>query len=195
MSAATAASSTASHWTLERDNDGVAWLALDRKDASANSLSRAVMEQLDSHVEALRVQPPKGLIVTSGKTNGFIAGADIREFVGMQTPAQAYEMIKQGQQVLDRLADLPFPTAAAINGFALGGGLEVALACRYRVVADDTSITLGFPEVQLGVHPGLGGTVRAVRLAGPIAAMDLMLTGRSIRPAATPSGCGPADVG
>jgi 3-hydroxyacyl-CoA dehydrogenase/enoyl-CoA hydratase/3-hydroxybutyryl-CoA epimerase len=140
------------------------------------------MEQLDAHIEAVRAQPPKGLVVTSGKTNGFIAGADIREFVGVQTPAQAYDMIKQGQQVLDRLADLPFPTAAAINGFALGGGLEVALTCRYRAVADDSSITLGFPEVQLGVHPGLGGTVRAVQLAGPIAAMDLMLTGRSIRP-------------
>ena len=73
-------------------------------------------------------------------------------------------------------------TVAAINGFALGGGLEVALACRYRVAADDPSVTLGFPEVQLGVHPGFGGTVRAVQLAGPIAAMDLMLTGRSIRP-------------
>jgi 3-hydroxyacyl-CoA dehydrogenase / enoyl-CoA hydratase / 3-hydroxybutyryl-CoA epimerase len=182
VSAATAASSTASHWTLEADSDGVAWLTLDRTDASANSLSRAVMEQLDAHIGALRARPPKGLILTSGKQNGFIAGADIREFVGVHTPAQAYDLIKQGQQVLDRLADLPFPTAAAINGFALGGGLEVALACHYRVVADDTSITLGFPEVQLGVHPGLGGTVRAVRLAGPIAAMDLMLTGRSIRP-------------
>ena len=177
-----AASSTDSHWTLERDADGVAWLVIDRKDASANSLSRAVMEQLDAHVTALASQRPKALVITSGKASGFIAGADIREFVGMQSPEQAYEMIRQGQQVLDRLAALPFPTVAAINGFALGGGLEVALACRYRVVADDSSITLGFPEVQLGVHPGLGGTVRAVQLAGPIAAMDLMLTGRSIRP-------------
>ena len=87
-------------------------------------------------------------------------------------------MIRQGQQVLDGSAALPCTTVAAINGFALGGGLEVALACRYRVVADDPSMTLGFPEVQLGVHPGFGGTVRAVQLAGPIAAMDLMLTGR-----------------
>ena len=181
MSAATA-STTASHWTLERDSDGVAWLTLDRKDASANSLSRAVMEQLDAHLSSLSAQLPTGLVVMSGKQNGFIAGADIREFVGVQTPAQGYDLIRQGQQVLDRLAALPCPTVAAIGGFALGGGLEVALACRYRVVVDDPSITLGFPEVQLGVHPGLGGTVRAVQLAGPIAAMDLMLTGRSIRP-------------
>jgi 3-hydroxyacyl-CoA dehydrogenase/enoyl-CoA hydratase/3-hydroxybutyryl-CoA epimerase len=181
VSAATA-STTASHWTLERDSDGIAWLTLDRRDASANSLSRAVMEQLEAHLSVLNAQPPKGLVLTSGKAGGFIAGADIREFVGVQTPEQAYDMIRQGQQVLDRLAALPCPTVAAIGGFALGGGLEVALACRYRVIADDSSITLGFPEVQLGVHPGLGGTVRAVQLAGPVAAMDLMLTGRSIRP-------------
>jgi 3-hydroxyacyl-CoA dehydrogenase/enoyl-CoA hydratase/3-hydroxybutyryl-CoA epimerase len=167
---------------LERDPDGIVWLTLDRKDASANSLSRAVMEELEAQLESLTSAVPKALIITSGKQGGFIAGADIKEFVGLQSPEQAYEMIRRGQQVLDRLARLPCPTVAAINGFALGGGLEVALACRYRVVADDTSITLGFPEVQLGVHPGLGGTVRAVQLAGPIAAMDLMLTGRAIRP-------------
>jgi 3-hydroxyacyl-CoA dehydrogenase/enoyl-CoA hydratase/3-hydroxybutyryl-CoA epimerase len=179
----TSPSSPTSHWDLSRDSDGVAWLVLDRKDASANSLSRAVMEELDAKLELLAGAPPKALIVTSGKQGGFIAGADIKEFIDLQSPQQAYEMIRQGQQVLDTLAQLPCPTVAAINGFALGGGLEVALACRYRVVADDSSITLGFPEVQLGVHPGLGGTVRAVRIAGPIVAMDLMLTGRSLRPA------------
>lgn len=173
----------ATHWDLSHDDDRVAWLTLDRKDASTNSLSRAVMEELDAKLSSLASAVPKALIVASGKEGGFIAGADIKEFVGIQSPEQAYEMIRQGQQVLDRLAQLPCPTVALINGFALGGGLEVALACRYRVVADDTSITMGFPEVQLGVHPGLGGTVRAVQIAGPIVAMDLMLTGRSIRPA------------
>jgi 3-hydroxyacyl-CoA dehydrogenase/enoyl-CoA hydratase/3-hydroxybutyryl-CoA epimerase len=177
-----AANPATSHWTVERDEDGVAWLTLNRKDASANSLSRAVMEEADALLSSLSSALPKALIVTSGKESGFIAGADIKEFVGMESPAQAYEMIRRGQQVLDRLASLPCPTVAMINGFALGGGLEVALACRYRVIADDSSITLGFPEVQLGVHPGLGGTVRAVQLAGPLNAMDLMLTGRSIRP-------------
>lgn len=170
------------HWSLERDQDGVAWLILDRKDASANSLSRAVMEELDAKLRTLQTKPPKALIVASGKANGFIAGADIKEFVGIQNPEQAYEAIRQGQGVLDRLERLPCPTVAAINGFALGGGLELALACRYRVVADDASIVLGFPEVQLGLHPGFGGTVRAVALAGPVAAMELMLTGRNLRP-------------
>ena len=169
------------HWRLETDADGVAWLALDKAGASTNSLSRDVMEELDAMLAEVARQLPKALIVTSAK-RGFIAGADIKEFVGIRTPDQAYELIRQGQQVLDKLAALPCPTIAAINGFALGGGLEVALACRYRVLVDDAAATLGFPEVQLGVHPGFGGTVRAVRLAGPVAAMDLMLTGRTIRP-------------
>ncbi|HEY5808749.1 MAG TPA: 3-hydroxyacyl-CoA dehydrogenase NAD-binding domain-containing protein, partial [Povalibacter sp.] len=172
----------ASNWTITTDESGIAWLAINKADASTNSLSRAVMEELGTHIDLLQRSPPRAVIITSGKKNGFVAGADIKEFVGIQTPDQAYAMIRQGQQLLDRLAALPCVTVAAINGFALGGGLELALACRYRVVADDPSITLGFPEVMLGVHPGLGGTVRAVQLAGPIAAMDLMLTGRSIRP-------------
>jgi 3-hydroxyacyl-CoA dehydrogenase/enoyl-CoA hydratase/3-hydroxybutyryl-CoA epimerase len=172
----------ASNWTLATDESGVAWLTLDKAGASANSLSRAVMLELNACLEQLVAAPPKALIVSSAKSNGFIAGADIKEFVGLKSPDEAYEMIRQGQQVLDRLAALPFVTVAAVNGFALGGGLEVALACKYRIVANDSSITLGFPEVMLGVHPGLGGTVRATQLIGPIAAMDLMLTGRSIRP-------------
>jgi 3-hydroxyacyl-CoA dehydrogenase / enoyl-CoA hydratase / 3-hydroxybutyryl-CoA epimerase len=175
------AANRSTHWRLVTDADGVAWLALDKAGASTNSLSREVMEELAAILGDLTRAPPKALIVTSAK-RGFIAGADIKEFVGIRTPDQAYELIRGGQEVLDQLAGLACPTVAAINGFALGGGLEVALACRYRVLVDDSSATLGFPEVQLGVHPGFGGTVRAVQLAGPIAAMDLMLTGRTIRP-------------
>jgi 3-hydroxyacyl-CoA dehydrogenase / enoyl-CoA hydratase / 3-hydroxybutyryl-CoA epimerase len=169
------------HWRLKADADGVTWLLMDKAGASANSLSRDVMEELDAMLARIERAPPRALIVASAK-RGFIAGADIKEFVGIETTEQAYSLIRQGQLVLDRLAALSCVTVAAINGFALGGGLEVALACRYRVAIDDPSVTLGFPEVQLGVHPGFGGTVRSVRLAGPIAAMDLMLTGRSIRP-------------
>jgi 3-hydroxyacyl-CoA dehydrogenase / enoyl-CoA hydratase / 3-hydroxybutyryl-CoA epimerase len=178
---ASVADNKTNHWRLVTDQDGVAWLALDKQGASTNSLSRDVMEELDAMLTTVAQAKPKALIVTSAK-RGFIAGADIKEFVGIRTPDDAYQLIRQGQQVLDKLAALPFPTVAAINGFALGGGLEVALACRYRVLVDDPGATLGFPEVQLGVHPGFGGTVRAVHLAGPVAAMDLMLTGRSIRP-------------
>ncbi|HEY5759119.1 MAG TPA: 3-hydroxyacyl-CoA dehydrogenase NAD-binding domain-containing protein [Steroidobacter sp.] len=181
MTELNSAASGANHWRVETEANGVAWLIIDKANAAVNSLSREVMEELDAILTALSRTPPKALIVTSAK-NGFIAGADIKGFVGIRSPDAAYQMIRQGQQVVDKLAALRCVTVAAINGFALGGGLEVALACRYRVAADDPSVTLGFPEVQLGVHPGLGGTVRAVQLAGPIAAMDLMLTGRHIRP-------------
>lgn len=180
MTEATAAANGAAHWRLQTEANGIAWLIIDKANAAVNSLSHEVMEELDAILTALVRTPPKALIVTSAK-NGFIAGADIKGFVGIDSPDTAYQMIRQGQQVVDKLAGLRCVTVAAINGFALGGGLEVALACRYRVAADDPSVTLGFPEVQLGVHPGLGGTVRAVQLAGPIAAMDLMLTGRHIR--------------
>lgn len=169
------------HWQLQTDTEGLAWLSLDKAGASTNSLSREVMEELDEHLAHIEANLPKALILTSAK-QGFIAGADIKEFVGIDTPEQAYTLIRAGQQVLDRLAALKCVTVAAINGYALGGGLEMALACRHRVLADEPSATLGFPEVQLGVHPGFGGTVRAVQLAGPIAALDLMLTGRMIRP-------------
>jgi 3-hydroxyacyl-CoA dehydrogenase / enoyl-CoA hydratase / 3-hydroxybutyryl-CoA epimerase len=169
------------HWRLQADPDGVTWLLMDKAGASANSLSREVMEELDAALAKIERAPPRALIVGSAK-RGFIAGADIKEFVGIKTPDQAYSLIRQGQLVLERLAALDCVTVAALNGFALGGGLEVALACRYRVAVDDPGVTLGFPEVQLGVHPGFGGTVRSVKLAGPIGAMELMLTGRSIRP-------------
>ncbi len=112
------------------------------------------------------------------------SGADISEFTGLTDLEPAYRLVRTGQQVFDRLAALPMPTVAAIHGFALGGGLELALACDYRVGADDGRLSLGLPEVMLGIHPGFGGTVRAVRLIGAPAALDLMLTGRALRGAA-----------
>jgi 3-hydroxyacyl-CoA dehydrogenase / enoyl-CoA hydratase / 3-hydroxybutyryl-CoA epimerase len=178
---AAAENAAAVHWRYRTDQDGVAWLTLDKANASANSLSRDVMEEFRTLLARIEAAPPRALVLTSAKP-GFIAGADIKEFVGVKTPEDAYGFIREGQLLLDRFAALKCVTVAAINGFALGGGLEVALACAYRIAADDPGVTLGFPEVQLGVHPGLGGTVRAVQLAGPVAAMDLMLTGRSIRP-------------
>lgn len=169
------------HWQLTKDEDGVAWLTFDKAEASVNSLSRDVMEELGALVDDFARETPRAIVVRSAK-KGFIAGADIKEFLSIETAGQAFQMIRSGQEIFDRFAALTCPTVAAINGFALGGGLEVALACRYRVCADDPSVTLGFPEVQLGAHPGFGGTVRAVQLIGPLAAMDLMLTGKSVRP-------------
>ncbi len=178
----TATSATAPYWTLTVDSDQVAWLTFDAPGSSANSLSQPAMLGLDAQLDALqKASPPRALIVQSGKKSGFIAGADIKEFTGLTSPEVAYELVRTAQRVLDRLESLPYPTVAAINGFALGGGLELALACRYRVAADDPKTSFGFPEVMLGIHPGFGGTVRAVRLIGSLPAMDLILTGRSLR--------------
>jgi 3-hydroxyacyl-CoA dehydrogenase/enoyl-CoA hydratase/3-hydroxybutyryl-CoA epimerase len=173
---------TLKHWTLRRDDDGIAWLCFDKADASTNVLSRDVMTELNTMLEAIEKDLPKAVVVTSGKKSGFIAGADIKEFTGLKDSAQAYEMVRAGQQVLDRLEGLKCPTIALINGFALGGGLELALACRYRIINDDPKTVIGLPEVKLGIHPGFGGTVRSVQLAGPLKAMDMMLTGKNIRP-------------
>jgi 3-hydroxyacyl-CoA dehydrogenase/enoyl-CoA hydratase/3-hydroxybutyryl-CoA epimerase len=172
---------TAGSWSLERDADGVAWLTLDKPGTSANVLSSGVLAELDGLLGSLERQPPRALVVASAKKSGFVAGADIREFTGITDADSGYLLIHRGQQVLNRLAALPCPTVAAIHGFALGGGLELALACRYRVAVGDERLSLGLPEVQLGIHPGFGGTVRSVQVAGVRAAMELMLTGRPVR--------------
>jgi 3-hydroxyacyl-CoA dehydrogenase / enoyl-CoA hydratase / 3-hydroxybutyryl-CoA epimerase len=175
-------SKTFKHWNLRRDDDGIAWLCFDKADTSTNVLSRDVMVELNDQLAALEKKLPKALVIESGKKTGFIAGADIKEFTELRDAEQAYEMVRSGQQVMDRLEALKCPTIALINGFALGGGLELALACRYRILNDDPKTVIGLPEVKLGIHPGFGGTVRSVRLAGPLKAMDMMLTGKNLRP-------------
>jgi 3-hydroxyacyl-CoA dehydrogenase/enoyl-CoA hydratase/3-hydroxybutyryl-CoA epimerase len=176
-----APAATSRQWTLEIDPDRVAWLTFDKPGASANSLSRAAMEELDANLREVEQQRPAGLVIRSGKS-GFIAGADVSEFGQVRTPVEAVPSIRAAHGVLQRLEDLPFPTVAAINGYCLGGGLELAMACRHRVCADDPKVTLGLPEVMLGIHPGFGGTVRSVQLLGVATAMDLMLTGKNLRP-------------
>jgi 3-hydroxyacyl-CoA dehydrogenase/enoyl-CoA hydratase/3-hydroxybutyryl-CoA epimerase len=171
----------AAAWTLDRDASGLAWLTLDRPGGSANVLSREVLLELGDVVAGLEARPPRGLVLRSGKPGGFIAGADIRDFTRIDDPTVAYEWVRAAQRVLDRIEALPCPSVAAIEGFALGGGLELALACHYRVAVANERLTLGLPEVQLGIHPGFGGTVRSVRLLGARTALDLMLTGRSVR--------------
>ena len=170
-----------SMWHLKLDDDQVAWLEFDKPHASTNTLSHAAMAELEQRIVELEALKPKAVVVVSAKDSGFIAGADIKEFTDLTQPDQAYVLIRAGQKVLDRLAALPCPTVAAIHGFALGGGFELALACTYRIAASDGKTTMGLPEIQLGIHPGFGGTIRAVQLIGPVAALDMILTGRSIR--------------
>src|ERR671936_483885 len=173
------ASSPWRNFKLARDEDGIAWLVLDKPGASANTLSVDVLSELDSVLTSLEQDPPKGLVLRSAKPAGFIAGADIGEFGGMTDVAMIEERLREAHAVVDRLDHLPPPTVAVIHRYFLGGGLEIALACDHRVAVEDAR--LGFPEVMLGLHPGLGGTVRLPRLINPLEAMTMMLTGRNVR--------------
>jgi 3-hydroxyacyl-CoA dehydrogenase/enoyl-CoA hydratase/3-hydroxybutyryl-CoA epimerase len=168
-------------WKLETDAGGIAWLAFDKPGTSTNVLSRDTLLELDAHLSALERSPPRGLVIRSAKAGGFIAGADVKEFVELKSVEQGVQMVRSAQGVLARIEALPCPTVAIIHGFALGGGLELALACRYRVGVKSEKLSVGLPEVMLGIHPGFGGTVRAVRLAGVRAAMQMMLTGKTLR--------------
>jgi 3-hydroxyacyl-CoA dehydrogenase / enoyl-CoA hydratase / 3-hydroxybutyryl-CoA epimerase len=166
------------HFKLTRDADGIAWLLFDREGASANTLSADVIEELDLVLAALESQRPTGVVIRSAKKSGFIAGADVNEFRGATDPRTVETGIGRAHQVIDRLEALKIPTVAVVHGFCLGGGLEVALACQSRIAIDGARF--GFPEVMLGLHPGLGGTVRFTHLVNPMQAMTLMLTGKTI---------------
>lgn len=168
------------HWHLEIDAKRIAWLAIDKAEAGANVLSKDVLEELQTVIDALAAARPRGLVIYSAKANGFIAGADVKEFTALSNFEEATELVGRGQAVLNRLEALPFPTVAMIHGFCLGGGMELALACHYRVAEDDPRTRLGLPEVKLGIHPGFGGTVRLPPLIGALPAMDLMLSGRTV---------------
>jgi 3-hydroxyacyl-CoA dehydrogenase / enoyl-CoA hydratase / 3-hydroxybutyryl-CoA epimerase len=165
-------------WLVEIDSDRVAWLVCDTPGSSTNVLSAAVLRDLAAQLQGIAAKRPAGVVIRSAKPNGFIAGADIKEFLDIRTPAQGFELVRAGQSVLQLLEDLPCPSVAALHGFVLGGGLELALACTYRVGADEPTLSLGFPEVLLGLNPGFGGTVRGVRLIGVRPALDLMLKGK-----------------
>ncbi|MEO1419659.1 MAG: 3-hydroxyacyl-CoA dehydrogenase NAD-binding domain-containing protein [Pseudomonadota bacterium] len=174
---------TFGHWRSERDADNRLWLTIDKADSGANVLSGPVLQELDALLDEAYTNPPKALMISSAKKSGFIMGADINEFTVLENEQQAYELVRLGQQVLDRLENAVFPTVAIVDGYALGGGLELAMACHYRIAADGDKKVIGLPEVKLGIHPGFGGTVRAVQLAGVTEAMPLMLTGKSLTPA------------
>jgi 3-hydroxyacyl-CoA dehydrogenase/enoyl-CoA hydratase/3-hydroxybutyryl-CoA epimerase len=170
------------HWKLRADEDGIVWLLLDKKGTSTNTLSEDVLTELDAALTTIEQDRPRALVIRSAKQSGFIAGADINELRGVTDPTKIEALIARGHGVLDRLDRLPLPTVAVIRGYCLGGGLEMALACDHRIAIDDASF--GFPEVLLGLHPGLGGTVRLSRLINPVQAMTMMLTGKTLRPSA-----------
>ncbi|MBK7676640.1 MAG: enoyl-CoA hydratase/isomerase family protein [Candidatus Accumulibacter sp.] len=168
------------HWQLEVDAQGLAWATLNKAGESTNSLSSSVMDELSQLLDQLDRSPPKGLIFRSGKAAGFIAGADIQEFTRLDTPEKGIELVSRGWQLFNRLAGVSYPTLALVRGHCLGGGLELALACRYLLAVDEPSTRMGLPEVMLGIVPGWGGMLRLPERIGPQAALDMMLTGKTI---------------
>jgi len=168
------------HWRPEMREDGILLLWFDRAESSVNTMSGAVLTELDSLLERIAIEPPRALVIASAKTAGFIVGADIREFESISRQGRVLDAIERGQRVLDRLARLPCRTVAAIHGHCMGGGTELALACRYRVASSDPRTRIGLPEIKLGIIPGWGGSVRLPRLIGAPQALELMLTGRTL---------------
>ncbi|QIO89079.1 3-hydroxyacyl-CoA dehydrogenase [Stenotrophomonas rhizophila] len=169
-----------SHWHPQIRDDGVVVLSLDRQDSSVNAMSQDVLLELGDLIERIAIDPPKAVVIQSIKAAGFIAGADLKEFQEFDRRGTVNDAIRRGQSTYQKLAELPCPTVAAIHGHCLGGGTELALACRYRVASNDPSTRIGLPETQLGIFPGWGGSARLPQLVGAPAAMDMMLTGRNL---------------
>jgi 3-hydroxyacyl-CoA dehydrogenase / enoyl-CoA hydratase / 3-hydroxybutyryl-CoA epimerase len=168
------------NWRLQQ-KEHILWLYFDKKNSSSNNLDKKVLTELSSIIKGItHNESIQGLVINSDKANGFIVGADIQTISKLKTKEEIFEFIRQGQKVFDELAALNIPTVALINGLCLGGGLELALACDYRIAIDDNKTRLGLPEVLLGIHPGWGGTVRLPRLLGGPAALELILTGKTI---------------
>ncbi|MEQ1614866.1 MAG: enoyl-CoA hydratase-related protein, partial [Hyphomicrobiaceae bacterium] len=175
-------------WKVSVDQENIAWAVFDREGESANSLGRRPLEELGQIVEFVEkgaaAKNVAGLVFLSGKEKGFIVGADIREFDQLDTEAKVIEGILPVNAMLDRLEKLSVPVVAAIHGVCVGGGLELILACHYRIATRDDSTRVGFPEVKLGIFPGFNGTARSIRQAGAMSAMTTMLTGSMIRSSA-----------
>ncbi len=169
------------HWNTHTDDKGILWLELDKKDSKTNMLSREVLLQLDKQLDTIRKELPTAVVFKSAKDSGFIAGADINEFLEVSNQQEALDLIKRGQGVFDKIEKLPCPTIAVIEGFCMGGGTELVLACDYRIALDDKSTLIGLPEVKLGIHPGFGGVVRLTRLVNPLQSLEIMMSGRALK--------------
>ena len=168
----------AKHWRWEKDREGLVWLTFDKQGESANTFSRQALEELRSSLRAVAAANPRGMIICSAK-DGFIAGADVEEFTRFKSPQEAMAFVKLGWDVFQELSELPFPTTAMVNGFCMGGGVELALACRYRVALDDKA-RFALPEVMLGIMPAWHGVQWLPKLVGPAAAFDMLLTGKAV---------------
>ena len=168
------------HWRLKRDGDGFATVILSVADRSVNVLHREALDELEAVLENLNADPPVGVILGTDPDRAFALGADVREFATLESREQALAMLHRGQGLFEEWARLECPTVAAIRGQCLGGGLELALACDYRVAESEPAASLGLPEVRLGIHPGYGGSVRLPAVIGDLAALRMMVSGKSV---------------
>lgn len=169
-----------SYWKVEQDENNIAWLHFDTPGASANLLSQAAIEELNDLLKGFEKTPPKALIIVSDKKDSFIFGADIKEFTTLDNLEMAKKFLQNGHDLMNRLEALPFPTVSMVHGLCFGGGTELSLACDYIIASDDKKTKIGLPEINLGIHPGFGGTARSIERCGPLAAMNIMLTGRAL---------------
>ena len=168
-------------WHAELSADGLLRVRIDRQDKSVNALSRGMLEELDLLLaEVRRVPEVRGVMFFSGKPGNFIVGADVTEMKSIGGGSVATELSQFGQRVFQSLESLPVPTVALISGSCLGGGLEFAMSCRYRIADDHAKTLLGLPEVKLGLIPGWGGTVRLPKLVGLLETLPMILTGRLV---------------
>ena len=171
---------TYKHWKLEFDETNILWLHLDVAESGVNLLSSFVFDELDAILDDLAKDLPQGVIILSDKKDSFVFGADIKEFTTLENQQQAADFLERGHALMNKVEALSCPTVSMIHGMCLGGGTELSLACDYRVMSDESCSRIGLPEIKLGIFPGYGGTVRSIRRTGPLAAMNMMLTGRAL---------------
>lgn len=172
-----------SAFTLHVRLDNVAVVTVDVPDEKMNTLKAEFGSQVRTIVKQIRENKSiRGVVFISGKPDNFIAGADINMIARAKNAQEAEDLARQGQQIMAEIHSLPIPVIAAIHGACLGGGLELALACHSRICTDDAKTILGLPEVQLGLLPGSGGTQRLPRLVGVSTALEMILSGKQLRP-------------
>ncbi len=169
------------HWRYEVDAHKIAWATFDKVDSSVNTLDYATLTELANIIDTAEYSSEViGLVIQSGKKSGFIAGADITQFQHCKNPEEGLKLVLYGQEVFSCLEKMEKPTLVFIEGACMGGGFELALACRYRIACDSESTSMGLPEIKLGIHPGWGGSIRLPRLIGAFQALPLILSGKSL---------------
>jgi len=167
------------HWSVETDNKNIAWWYFDRKDTAVNTINRDVIQELESLISSAQSHSYSGVVIASAKKTGFAAGADLKLFTKLSADDLG-DLVRYVQKVFTDLENLAIPTVALISGFCMGGGTELALACKFRIAEESAATRIGLPEIKLGIQPGWGGTVRLPKLIGAPAAMQMILTGTPV---------------